>query len=298
MKKYLVFEITGGAGKNIMGTALLNPLKEKFPDRDIIVVASWPETVLYHPVPSKVYRLGHTPNFYHNYIENKDTIVLKHDPYYNSDYIMGKNHLIPSWFNMYNLDYNGHYPDIRVNASFLDSAFSKKNTIDKPILLIHTNGGSVDENRVRYSWTRDMPYYVAKGLVERHKDNYYIIQVGRREDDKIEGVNELVNPSNMSMLDAFCLLKISDKRLLIDSSLQHVAASWQLPSVVLWIGTCPKRLGYSIHKNITPHKDTMKNHKLPNSYLEKYQLWGAPVECPFDGVDIFDVDIIEKELML
>lgn len=297
MKKYLVFEVLGGAGKNVMATALLQPLKNKYPDRDIIIVASWPEIFLYHSVPESIYRYGLTPNFYHNYIEGKDTIVLKHDPYSHTDYITGKTHLISSWMDMYNLSSEDFlYPDFNISSYFLQNARQKYNSIEKPILFIHSNGGSAEENRVSYSWTRDIPSYVSNAVVESFKDRYHIIQVCRDKSQAISQDIEVLTPNDISMLDAFSILTVSSKRLLIDSCFQHVAASWKLPSVVLWVGTNPFQLGYDIHNNITPHVEPIKNQKLPDSYLHKYKLWGAPIECPFIGDRIFDERLVINQL--
>jgi len=38
-KKYLVFHIEGGIGKNIMATAVVKAVKKQHPDREIIVVS-------------------------------------------------------------------------------------------------------------------------------------------------------------------------------------------------------------------------------------------------------------------
>ena len=45
-EKYIVWHIEGGLGKNIAATALLNSLKEKHPERKIVIVASYPEICL------------------------------------------------------------------------------------------------------------------------------------------------------------------------------------------------------------------------------------------------------------
>ena len=43
---------------------------------------------------------------------------------------------------------------------------------------------------------------------------------------------------------------MSKKRLLIDSSVMHIATALNLPSVVTWVGTNPKMFGFDIHNNI------------------------------------------------
>ena len=81
-EKYIVWHIEGGLGKNIAATALLNSLKEKHPERKIVIVASYPEIFIGLPAVYRIYRLGLTSYFYDDYIKNKDTIVFKHETYY------------------------------------------------------------------------------------------------------------------------------------------------------------------------------------------------------------------------
>ena len=79
-EKYVVFHIEGGLGKHVASTALLNPIKAKYTDRKLIVVAAWPEVFLSNPDVSRVYTIGQTPYFYDNYIKGKNTIVLRKEP--------------------------------------------------------------------------------------------------------------------------------------------------------------------------------------------------------------------------
>jgi hypothetical protein len=57
-QKFLVWHIEGGLGKNIAATALISPLKEKYKDRKLILVVSYPEVFLNHPDIHRVYRVG------------------------------------------------------------------------------------------------------------------------------------------------------------------------------------------------------------------------------------------------
>jgi hypothetical protein len=86
------------------------------------------------------------------------------------------------------------------------------------------------------------------------------------------------------------------KRLLIDSCLQHAAAAFNLPSAVLWIGTSPKVFGYHVHANIQAFP-SKHNVKLINSYLFDYSFDGPAYECPYNSVDeMFDLSSIVRAL--
>jgi len=88
------------------------------------------------------------------------------------------------------------------------------------------------------------------------------------------------------------LILHSDKRVLIDSCLQHAAAALKLPSVVLWNGTSPKVFGYDMHTNIETAKPS--NLKLPGSYLFDFDFnVSSEHEYPFNETeDLFDTDKI------
>ena len=97
--------------------------------------------------------------------------------------------------------------------------------------------------------------------------------------------------SNLELLN---LVRIAQKRILIDSALQHAAAAFKLPSVVLWNGTNPNVFGYELHKNILPTKGVMEDYRTISSYLYEYELWGDPVQCPYNSNDIYDFEEIKK----
>jgi ADP-heptose:LPS heptosyltransferase len=61
--KYLVWHIEGGLGKNIAATSLISSIKKKYPDRKLIMVASYPEIFLNFPDIERVYPVGNTPYF-------------------------------------------------------------------------------------------------------------------------------------------------------------------------------------------------------------------------------------------
>ena len=96
-------------------------------------------------------------------------------------------------------------------------------------------------------------------------------------------------------MELLYLLTMSEKRLLIDSSLQHGAAALKLPSTVLWVATNPKIFGYDLHDNIVAN--ISKTIPLPDSYLFDYNFHGSLHECPiFEGDVLFDFDKIINSL--
>jgi hypothetical protein len=282
--KFIVWHIEGGLGKNIAATALIADVKKTYNDRKLILVVSYPEVFLNHPDIHRVYRVGMTSYFYDDYIKEKDTIVFRQEPYFQSDHIMKKKHLIENWCDLLGIEYIEQQPVLYPNM--IQQDFSHYWKRDKPVMVIHSNGGPINQESL-YSWTRDMPYALVDAAVQRYSKDYHIIQVGRDSRQGVPGVEFIDKP--MSNFELFSLLTFSKKRLLIDSSLQHAAAAMNLPSVVVWVGTSTNTFGYKLHHNILANLPN-ENVKRIDSYLFDYSFDGISHECPYSTIfEMFDV---------
>jgi hypothetical protein len=290
-EKYIVWHIEGGLGKNVAATALIGSLKQKYADRKIVVVASYPEVFLNLPNVHRVYRVGNTSYFYDDYIRDKDTIVFRHEPYYETTHILKQKHVIANWCKLMDLEYAFQQPVINMNH--VQQRNSQHWQREKPILLIQTNGGPLQAES-DYSWTRDIPFALALEIANKHRETHHIIQVCKPTAQKIPGA-EIVD-MQLSATDLFSLLLYSDKRILIDSSLQHAAAAFKLKSTVFWIGTSPENFGYALHDNIIamPPADHVKRI---DSYLFDYSFDGVTHECPYFAItEMFDVENILEHI--
>lgn len=292
--KNIIFHIDGGYGKCIMGSAVAKCIKKTYPDSNLIVVASWPEALLNLPFIDRVYKQGMTPYFYEDYIKNKDTLIFRTEPYHHQDFLLQKQHLIVTWCEMFGLKYENEEPQIILNQAEIDRAISLfKVDLSRPIFLLQTNGGlDTQENIV--SWARDLPITTAQAVVnEIHKrnDNAQVYHIRRQNQPELKGVVAVTGA--MRYLTA--LVAISNKRLLIDSFAQHVAAALKLPSTVCWIGNSPQVFGYNIHNNLVPSVEKSFTHPV-DSYLDLYEWTGSRTfECPYSDLNrIFDVDLILK----
>jgi hypothetical protein len=291
-KKYSIFHIEGGLGKHIAATAVARCIKKNHPDRDLIIVCAYPHIFLNLDFVSRVYRMGHTPYFYKDYIDQKDSMIFKHEPYFTTEHIHKKLPLIENWCKLFGLKYNDEQPEIVFNKRELQK-YSQIWKAEKPILLIQSNGGMLSsESGLPYRWTRDIPFNIVQNIVERYKEQYTIYQVTRPGSPVASGVIQVSH--EMTSMELLSILLYSEKRLLIDSSLQHAAAALNLPSTVLWIGTSPKVFGYDIHDNIVA--EIPEDQKLPDSYLFDYDFEGQLHDYPFTEDFIFDIDTIVKSL--
>ena len=291
--KYSIFHVQGGIGKHVAATAIAQAIKNNHPDRKLIVVCAYAEIFNNLSFVDRVYTIGATSYFYQNYIQGKDSIIFHHEPYYTTDHIHKKLPLIQNWCKLYGLEYNNEQPVIKFNKLQYD--LSRKFWVkgSKPIMVIHTNGGMMTTDAKPYAWTRDMPEKLAQDLVDNYKKDYTIYQITKINSPKLKGANHIFasQQQTLSLMEYFSILLHSDKRILIDSSLQHAAAATNKPSTVLWNGTSPTVFGYDIHTNITTK--IPYDFKLPGSYLFDFDFNGNEVEYPFtDDQELFNIDDI------
>lgn len=287
-EKYFIWHIQGGLGKNIAATALCKDIKDSYPDRKLIMVVSYPEIFLNNPYIDRVYNLGQAPYFYQDYIENKDVIISRHEPYNQTGHITKTKHLIENWCDLLNIKYTEQQPAIFVN--FVQRQLIGIWKRPRPTMVIQTGGGPVQGQKYSYSWTRDMPEDVARTIVNKFKDQYHIFQITRPDGYYLEGVERIDQP--VSNLELFAILVDAQKRVLIDSCLQHAAAAFKLPATVFWIGTSPTVFGYKLHNNIVA-SIPKKANQLIGSYLFDYQFENNIHECPYMELkDMFDLSVI------
>jgi ADP-heptose:LPS heptosyltransferase len=292
-EKYSIFHVQGGLGKHIAATAVAKCIKNNHPDRKLIVVCVYQDIFINLPFVDRVYQLGNTSYFYQNYVEGKDSLIFHNEPYFTTDHIHKKLPLIQTWCKMYQLEYKGETPEVIFNA--LQKKISKDVWVknNKPVMILHTNGGLITPNAKPYMWARDMPFDIAQQIVDKYHKKYTIYQATKNNSPKLINATPVQwdEDTQLSTMEYLSLIIHSKKRILIDSCLQHAAAALNLPSVVLWNGTSPKVFGYDIHNNIETEKP--HNFKLPGSYLFDFDFMGVEHEYPFnEREDIFNIDQI------
>jgi ADP-heptose:LPS heptosyltransferase len=287
---YIIFQIDGGIGKSVMATAVLKAMRKKHTKDYIIVITAYPDVFINNPNVNKVLNFNQLNGIYSNYIMDKDCKVFVTDPYTSSDFITEKQHVIKTWCDLYDIPYNGENPEIFISQSEKDY-FQQFYRLDKPIMVIQPHGGAQNQ-ALKYSWTRDIPQPIMEEVIEYYKNDYVILHV-KRED-------QIIYPNTLQALDSFrsivILLTMSSKRLLIDSSMMHVAAAFNLPSTICWVGTNPEVFGYSSHNNIVANEPT-KPINLEHSFYTKHLLFEDISSIPYHNLkEVFDAQKIIESL--
>jgi ADP-heptose:LPS heptosyltransferase len=281
---YIIFESSGGHGKQIQATAVIRAIKKAYPDRKILWVTSWDAPAFYNPDIFRFYTFGEM-RYFRDFL-NDDTIILKHDPYNETNHILRKEHLTESWCNLFNIPYDGHKPKIYLNPREIEIARDKIKPDGRPIMLLQTHGGSPNTQYSKKSWYRDIPIEIAQKLVNHFTKSYRILHLRTPEQPALQGV-EMVN---LPLRELYAVSPLSTKRLFIDSFAQHTAAALDLQSTVLWIGNTDKVFGYPEHINVYPNANIINNFD-KFSYLQD-DITGQVQNFPYDTVNLFDINKI------
>ena len=285
----VIFQINGGIGKVVASTAVCKSIKAKYPDCKLIVVSGYPDVFLNNPNVDRAFAFGQQQYFYQEYIQNQEFKFFAHDPYADTTHLMQDEHLIETWCRLYDLPFIQKQGELFLSKREIDF-FSNKYTTEKPIFLLQTNGGA--DTALKYSWARDIPTCVVSDVIQQFRHQYNMVHI--RRDDQINYEHTIgISDTFRSLV---VLISLSTKRLLMDSFAQHVAATLNLPSVVLWVVNSPKVFGYDVHTNIVSNPETKKSD-IRAAYLSKYNISGELVEFPYKNEnEIFDIAKIVEAL--
>lgn len=282
----IVFNIEGGLGKSIMATAVCEAIKKKHPKDNLIVLTSYPEVFICNPNVDKCFNHNNLTYFYKDYIDGKKVKMMLHNPYHETNFVKQSEHLIETWCNMFEIPFNNESPKIYLTdreTKFYSNSF----TSDKPIFVLQTNGGAMNQE-IKYSWARDIPFDLAQNIVNEFSAEYNIFHI-RRENQL--PLNNTI-PVSADFRALAVLIKISSKRLLIDSFAQHTAKGLGLNSVVTWVANKPSQFGYDNNINIVANPETI-SPELKGSVFSKYQIDGNLIEFPYNSEsEIFNVEEI------
>lgn len=286
--KYIVFQVDGGHGKNVIATAVIRAIKKKYPDHKIIVVSGWDGPFFYNPDVYRFYLFGQMQYFYDDYIK-PDTKIMIIDPYRTEDHVHQRKHLTQTWCDLFDVPYDGYKPKIYLNPREIEIAKDKIKPDGRPIMLLQTHGGNPQGQYSKKSWFRDMPIEIAQKLVNYYSKTYRILHIRTNDQPVLQGTEQL----NLPFREMYAVFPLSTKRLFIDSFAQHVAASLDLQSTVVWIGNKPEVFGYPEHINVLA--DAKYEREMTKfSYLEKFSIDGQIQQFPYDTINVLDINKIIK----
>lgn len=275
MDSYVIFLLHGGIGKHIAATAVVEGIKKNYPNKKIIVLCQYRDVFLNNPNVYKVLPSENSWYLYEDFINNKNSIFLSADPYFSNDYINTESHLIEAWFNSLFLSYKNEQPKLYLTDSEIENAKIKYRR-NKEILLFQPNGGR--SKGYDFNWIKDFPPKIGQSIIDELSKKYHIY-LFHTEENKIKYFN--AEHLYIPIREAFALIKITNRKLFIDSFCQHAASALNSPAVVNWVGTSPDKLGYKNNINIKINPQ-LKYHDKSFGLVYKYHTLGIPAECCID----------------
>jgi len=297
MKKdqYIIFHSNSTPTYDIAGTAVVKCLKNNFPEKKIIVVTNFPEIWLHNPNVFRVYRLGQTPYFYEDYVNDKNSVIFAHNPTSESDYLNKKNHIIESWCQMCGVKWAGPDSDEKPSLYFTDrekEVSMRLTQTDKPIFLIQPYEMFGALSPAGWSWPKDMPIFVANQIVNKMSQKGYAPVIIKGKNQKpIGGAMNL----EMNLRQTMATLFFTEKRLFVDSFMAATAAALELPSVVTFLATHPKQNGYPENKNMVMDIKTELKEEI-DQYHPTLDVGNAILQKNIDTIPAYDIDKILEAL--
>ena len=286
----VIFQIDGGLGKSIMGTAMVKVLRKRYKKAHLIVVTAYPDVFLNNPHINECFRIEQMEGAYLKYVKDKDCKLFIEDPYRHTSFLTEEKHLFRTWCKIYDLKYNNEQPELYLTQPEIDY-FKPFYNVEKPIFAIQPNGGPQGQG-FNYSWTRDIPVPIVNDIIQHYKEDYTIVHIKRQD--------QYQYPDTLSALDGFrsiaILLQLSKKSLLIDSFGQHLAAAMNVKSTVCWVTTKPQVFGYNLHDNILANPFT-KEPQTQNSVYQPFNLAQDISSIPYNDLkEVFDTNKIVKSI--
>lgn len=282
----IIFEINGGLGKSIASTVVCSKIKQKYPKSKLIVITFWKDVFLNNPNVDICLNLGEEAEFYEKYVENQEVFLLISDPYINNDHIIHNKHIIQSWLDLIGEQYNDELPELYFTNQE-KQYYTQLFKTPKPLFLIHPNGGITQQNMDKYNWARDIPPNIVQNIIDQYKEEYTVGIIRTENQIKYNNCIDLVEKWRMIAIG----MKNSKKRLLIDSSFQHISAALNLKSTVLWNVTNPSVFGYKIHDNImaNPYNKPQKSTSLYTKFRLSEPIQNMPYESFNNVFNIKDI---------
>lgn len=290
MKANIIFQIDGGIGKSIMATAVCEAIKKQYPKDNLIVITAYPEVFICNPNVDKCLSHNNLNYFYQDFIEGQKVKAFLHNPYFETSHIQQECHLIQTWCEMFGIKYNRETPKLFLSNREINF-YSTQFQSERPIMVIQTNGGGADQP-LKYSWMRDIPTQTAQEVVNHFANEYNVVHIRREDQLPLDNTT----PISADFRALAVLIKLSAKRLFMDSFAQHTAKAMDMNSVVCWIGNKSSVFGYESNINIQANKETAVP-ELKQSVFSKYNITGNLFEFPYnEEKEIFDSQTIIKAL--
>lgn len=256
--KVPTFKVKGGLGKHIVFSSLLKAINKKY--GIINIISPYPEVFTGNSgIQYNIFLDDYeNNNKYYGQVISK---IYSYDPY-DHEFTFDDKHILDSWIEAFGLNPKlVNTPIVKVPKDIIQSTdeFIEKETTGK-LILVQFSGGQTplgyDDTKVyqRTDMTvkRNYPFQMAQILVNKLKKEYpehTIINVSLPNEYNLVGTKRIP----MNFRAHFETVKKADVVICIDSMLQHISATSDTPTIVLWNSksfTPSHKFGWKKHINI------------------------------------------------
>ncbi len=241
-KNKITLSINGGIGRNIALTGVLKEYIKANKNKEINLLASFPEIFMNIEGINKIYPF-HTPYLYDSVI--KDSIFIEPEPYKIPEYYNENKHITYC----FNKELNNKKENINPNMSFTkEELMAAKGFIDnqkKPVILIQPFASGFKNGIDKQKKSLKLPFL--KELVETLSKDYKLFIVKSKEQKVDIKVDTFLNNT---LRQQIALIPFVKAIITVDSFMLHAAAQFNTPTFVFWGTTREGNLGYDKHINI------------------------------------------------
>jgi ADP-heptose:LPS heptosyltransferase len=300
-QKTIMLMVQGGAGDVLAHTPAIRGMREKYPDDELVVLATHDHLLKYNKHIDRLISLmgnQEARQIYDDLIaQNFDLRFFRHHFLYDSlfDEVGKKSKTLPEYIcNLYQVEYDGQPLDYNISQYEKDAATAFMQQFDKPIILLHLTGvlpmKSVDFN-------------IITPIIQKHQQQYHFVQIGGSGEPEIPGT---INALGMPMRDTISIMPHAKLCILIESVFAHVSSALNLGSVVIFQSTSPEFFGYENNINVWDSGDCEQwpcnrpigplNKFLP-AYLDLKTGQPRPWMCPEPKCSRLKTGLLEKTIV-
>jgi len=239
--KRMLFNITGGIGRCIAFTGVMEEFKRKNPDTQVNVLTGFPDVYVNNPSIERIYPFN-TPYLYEDVILNMD--YSEPEPYKMRAYYADSKHII----DCFNKETNGEAKFVEPKLYFSDAEEEgAKNFIaqqEKEVVLIQPFGSMGGHGMPDTSFRSLKPDFAEK-LMRKLGEKYKVFMIKDDSQKGFKGIDMIRAPVRAVL----ALIPHVKAIIGVDSFLQHAAFACKKQSFVFWTSTREGNLGYDFHKN-------------------------------------------------
>ena len=266
MGKKCLINVEGGLGKNVMFTAILPFIAEKYDE--IYIISPYVDVFKACSYVTEAFEPGpQCASLYQELVLDDDCDVLWKEPYSNSRFIKKQCHLFDAWLEELGIVEDVFYDKLTPNVDRVAEVFPQVQAlVDKKVaelgqfILVQFCGGQspltpqVDQNGKQTPYDDHQEYikrnyYQGQHLINKLKERYpeaRIVHYALPNEPSYEGAEKL----NIPYIAYRLLAEHAFKVVCTDSSLQHIVTGVCKDVTVIWGETRPEHFGYSCNKNI------------------------------------------------